>query len=67
MATTQTNTTVPSFDAAYEQLTDINEQFLGAARKAGNIYVDAYEKPWTARSSSSSKSPARRSTSGSKA
>jgi hypothetical protein len=44
MATTQTNTTVPSFDAAYEQLTDINEQFLGAARKAGNIYVDAYEK-----------------------
>lgn len=44
MATTQTKNGAPSFDAAFEQAKDFNEQFLAAARKAGNLYVDSYEK-----------------------
>jgi hypothetical protein len=42
--TTQTKTGVPSFDAAFEQLRESNEQVLAAARKAGNLYLDSYEK-----------------------
>jgi hypothetical protein len=44
MATTQTKNGAPSFDAAFEQVKDLNEQVLAAARKAGNLYVDSYEK-----------------------
>lgn len=44
MSTTQTKSSAPSFDAAFEQAKDFNEQFLSAARKAGNLYVDSYEK-----------------------
>jgi hypothetical protein len=33
-----------TFDAAFEQVKEFNEQFLSAARKAGNLYVDSYEK-----------------------
>lgn len=44
MATTQTENGAPSFDAAFEQAKNFNEQFLSAARKAGNLYVDSYEK-----------------------
>ena len=44
MATTQTKNGAPSFDAAFAQAKDFNEQFLSAARKAGNLYVDSYEK-----------------------
>ena len=42
--TTQTKTGIPSFDAAFEQLRESNEQVLAAARKAGNLYLDSYEK-----------------------
>jgi hypothetical protein len=44
MATTQTNNGAPAFDAAFEQFKDLNEQVLAAARKAGNLYLDSYEK-----------------------
>lgn len=44
MSTTQTKNSAPSFDATFEQVKDFNEQFLSAARKAGNLYVDSYEK-----------------------
>ncbi len=35
---------VPSIDATFEQVKDLNEQFLTAARKAGNVALDSYEK-----------------------
>jgi hypothetical protein len=44
MATTQTKTGIPSFDAAFDQFRDSGEQVLTAARKAGNLYLDSYEK-----------------------
>lgn len=44
MATTQTKNGAPPIDAAFEQVKDLNEQFLAVARKAGNLYVDSYEK-----------------------
>lgn len=44
MATTQTKNGAPTIDAAFEQVKDLNEQVLTAARKAGNLYVDSYEK-----------------------
>ena len=42
MATTAKNGT-PPMDAAFEQIKDLNEQFLAASRKAGNLYLDSYE------------------------
>ena len=44
MSMTQTKNGVPTFDAAFEQVKDLNEQFLVAARRAGNMYLDSYEK-----------------------
>ena len=44
MATTQARNGAPNVDAAYDQVKDFNEQWLTAARKAGNFYVDSYEK-----------------------
>jgi hypothetical protein len=44
MATTQSKNGAPTIDAAFEQFKELNEQFLAAARKAGNLYVDSYEK-----------------------
>ena len=44
MATTQTNTGIPSFESAFEQYRESGEQVLTAARKAGNLYLDSYEK-----------------------
>lgn len=44
MTVTQTRNEAPKWDAAYEQVKDLNEQFVAAARKAGNLYVDSYEK-----------------------
>ena len=41
---TQTTNGAPTFDTAFGQFKDLNEQFLTAARKAGNMYVDSYEK-----------------------
>ena len=42
--TTSPKTGVPSFDEAFEQVKDANEQVWAAARKAGNLYLDSYEK-----------------------
>jgi hypothetical protein len=44
MATTQVKNGTPAIDAAFEQVKELNEQMLAAARKAGNLYVDSYEK-----------------------
>jgi hypothetical protein len=44
MATTQKTNGTPSFESAYEQVKDSSEQFLAVARKAGNAYLDSYEK-----------------------
>jgi hypothetical protein len=43
MATTETKTSIP-FDTAFEQATELNERFVEAARKAGNLYLDSYQK-----------------------
>jgi hypothetical protein len=44
MPTTQTKNGTPPVEAAFEQVKELNEQFLTTARKAGNLYVDSYEK-----------------------
>jgi hypothetical protein len=44
MASTETKNGAPTVDAAFEQVKGFNEQFLGAARQAGTLYLDAYEK-----------------------
>jgi hypothetical protein len=44
MATTQTRNGAPTIDTAVEQARDLNEQVFAAARKAGNAYLDSYEK-----------------------
>jgi hypothetical protein len=42
--TTSPNTGIPTFDTAFEQVKDSSEQVLAATRKAGNLYLDTYEK-----------------------
>jgi len=42
--TTSAKTGIPTFDTAFEQVKDSSEQVLAAARKAGNLYLDSYEK-----------------------
>lgn len=44
MATTHSKNGAPAIDAVFEQGKDLNEQWLAAARKAGNLYLDSYEK-----------------------
>jgi hypothetical protein len=44
VTTTQTKNGEARIDAAFEPVKDTNEQFLAAARKAGNAYLDSYEK-----------------------
>jgi hypothetical protein len=44
MATTQKTYGTPSFENAFEQVKDSSEQFLAVARRAGNAYLDSYEK-----------------------
>jgi hypothetical protein len=44
MASTDTKSGGPSVDAAFDQFKNFNEQFLGAARQAGTLYLDAYER-----------------------
>jgi hypothetical protein len=44
MATTQTKHTNPSIESAFERATEAGEQFVAATRKAGNLYLDSYEK-----------------------
>jgi hypothetical protein len=42
MATTQTKT--PTIESAFERASDASEQLVAATRKAGNLYLDSYEK-----------------------
>jgi len=42
--TTHAKSGIPSFDTAFEQVRESSEQVLTAARKAGNLYLDSYEK-----------------------
>lgn len=44
MATTQTKHTTPSIESAVDRANKAQEQFFVAARKAGNVYLDSYEK-----------------------
>lgn len=45
MATTAApKTGIPTFETAFEQVKDSSEQVWAAARKAGNLYLDTYEK-----------------------
>ena len=44
MATTQTKNPYPSIDSAFERATEAGEQFVAVSRKAGNLYLDSYEK-----------------------
>jgi hypothetical protein len=44
MATNQTKTGAPYFDEALHQVQEASDQFLATARKAGNLYLDSYEK-----------------------
>ena len=44
MATAQARNGASNADAAYEHVKEFNEQWLAAARKAGNFYLDSYEK-----------------------
>jgi hypothetical protein len=45
MSTTQTKDSAGQpFAAAFDQIKDSGEQVLSAARKAGNLYLDTYEK-----------------------
>src|SRR5436309_2427384 len=32
------------FGAAFEQYADVRDEFVAAARKTGNVYLDAYEQ-----------------------
>ena len=41
---TQTANGAPTIDDAVKQVKDLGDQIATAARKAGNLYVDTYEK-----------------------
>ena len=43
MSTTASKYETP-IETAFDQATDLSEQFVVAARKAGNLYLDSYEK-----------------------
>ena len=44
MASTQTKNGPLGVDAGFEQVKETVEQLLAATRKAGNFYLDSYEK-----------------------
>ncbi len=45
MATsTHNKTSIPTLDAAFERAGETGEQFVSAARKAGHLYLDTYDK-----------------------
>lgn len=44
MATTQTKNSTPTIDGVFERAGETQEHFAAAARKAGNAYLDSYEK-----------------------
>jgi hypothetical protein len=41
---TRTRSTIPRFEAAFEQATRLGDQTFEVFRKAGHLYVDSYEK-----------------------
>jgi hypothetical protein len=43
MATNQNQYEAP-LEAAFEQVKELNERMLATTRKAGNLYLDSYEK-----------------------
>ena len=44
MATTQQKNGTPSIDTAFEGARELNDQVIAATRKAGNLYLDSYQK-----------------------
>ena len=44
MATTQTKSTTTAFETAFERAGEAGEQLYAAARKAGHLYLDSYER-----------------------
>jgi hypothetical protein len=44
MSSTTRSNTAPPFDGVFEQAKDAGERTLAALRKAGNVYLDSYEK-----------------------
>jgi hypothetical protein len=44
MATATQSKTTPPIDAAFEQVKDLSDRVAKAARDAGVLYVEAYEK-----------------------
>jgi hypothetical protein len=44
MPTTQTKNGAPSVENAFDQFKELNEQLLASTRKAGNLYLDSYER-----------------------
>ncbi len=44
MATSTKHNGAAPFDTAFGQVRDSSEQFVSYARKAGNAYLDSYEK-----------------------
>jgi hypothetical protein len=44
MSSTTRNSAVPPFEGVFEQARDAGEQTFAAIRKAGNLYLDSYEK-----------------------
>ncbi len=44
MATTHTKNAVPPIESAFERANEAGDHLFAAARKAGNLYLDSYEK-----------------------
>jgi hypothetical protein len=44
MPSTQSKNGAPSVEAAFDQFKELNEQLLASTRKAGNLYLDSYER-----------------------
>jgi hypothetical protein len=44
MATSTQTKSTPTLEGLFERTTDAQEQFVTATRKAGNAYLDTYEK-----------------------
>jgi hypothetical protein len=44
MPSTHTKNGAQSVEDAFEQFKELNEQLLASTRKAGNLYLDSYER-----------------------
>jgi hypothetical protein len=44
MPSTRTKNGAPSVEDAFDQLKELNEEFFASTRKAGNLYLDSYER-----------------------